>query len=379
LFEMAKQYGSTFRSHWWKDLFKVIFRIFNQSKLPDQLSEKSDWLNTTCNHALYAMVDVITQYFDLIGALLIEDFIAQLLWCVTQENEQLARSGVNCFENLVISNGPKLDDVTWSRICCCINDIFMLTLPNDLLTWNPNVAAQTDELKDTQRLFNCMLVQCIVQLELIHTIDNIVFFPSTTRKEDADLLASAKSIPLNQRDFDENSVDQGMYQYISTAHLLLMVKYLAKSHHFARQFNSNALQRNVLWKAGFRGPVRPNLLKQETQSLACALRILFRLYDDETRRDEWSDVTDKLTELGREALEYYVTLETESHRDAWSPLMLLFLSRVTQLSDDKFETHISRWHQLLCELVSFELKPELRSLLRKIFLRVGQVFKILAP
>lgn len=135
--------------------------------------------------------------------------------------------------------------------------------------------------------------------------------------------------------FSENSVDQGMYQYISTAHLLLMVKYLAKSHHFARQFNSNALQRNVLWKAGFRGPVRPNLLKQETQSLACALRILFRLYDDETRRDEWSDVTDKLTELGREALEYYVTLETESHRDAWSPLMLLFLSRVTQLSDDK--------------------------------------------
>ena len=135
--------------------------------------------------------------------------------------------------------------------------------------------------------------------------------------------------------FSENSVDQGMYQYVSTTHLLLMVKYLAKSHHFARQFNTNAVQRNVLWKAGFRGSVRPNLLKQETQSLACALRILFRLYDDETRRDEWSDVTDKLTELGREALEYYVTLETESHRDAWSPLMLLFLSRVTHLSDDK--------------------------------------------
>lgn len=170
-----------------------------------------------------------------------------------------------------------------------------------------------------------------------------------------------------------------MYQYISTAHLLLMVKYLAKSHHFARQFNTNAVQRNVLWKAGFRGSVRPNLLKQETQSLACALRILFRLYDDETRTDEWSDVADKLTELGREALEYYVTLETESHRDAWSPLMLLFLSRVIQLSDDKFKTHISCWHQLLCELVSFELKPELRSLLRKIFLRVGQVFNILAP
>jgi hypothetical protein len=39
-------------------------------------------------------------------------------------------------------------------------------------------------------------------LELIHTIDNIVFFPSTTRKEDADLLASAKSISTSQRDHD---------------------------------------------------------------------------------------------------------------------------------------------------------------------------------
>ena len=80
LFEMAKQYGSTFRSHWWKDLFKVIFRIFNQSLLPGQLSEKSDRLTTTCNQALYTMVDVITQYFDLIGSLLIDGFIAQLLW-----------------------------------------------------------------------------------------------------------------------------------------------------------------------------------------------------------------------------------------------------------------------------------------------------------
>ncbi|KAK4009871.1 hypothetical protein OUZ56_019014 [Daphnia magna] len=377
LFEMAKQYGSTFRSHWWKDLFKVIFRIFNQSKLPDQLSEKSDWLTTTCNHALYAMVDVITQYFDLIGSLLMDDFIAQLLWCVTQENEQLARSGVNCLENLVISNGPKLGDDSWLRICGCVDKIFHLTLPDALLTWSPHSApAESDNgVKDTQRLFNGLLVQCQVQLELIHTIDNIVFFPSTTRKEDADLLASAKSISASQRDLD---LDQGMFQFMSTEHLLLMVDCLAKSHNFARQFNTNSTQRNVLWKAGFRGPVRPNLLKQETQSLACAMRILFRLYHDEGRQNEWTMVADKLTHLGKDALEYYVTLETESHRDAWSPLMLLFLWKINQLSDEKFKTHISWWHQLLCELVSFELKPELRSLLRKIFLKVGQVFRVIA-
>lgn len=122
---------------------------------------------------------------------------------------------------------------------------------------------------------------------------------------------------------------------MSSQHLLLMVTCLAKSHHFAREFNTNSVQRNVLWKAGFRGPVRPNLLKQETQSLACAMRILFRLYGDEKREPEWNSVAEKLTDIGKQALEYYVTLETESHREAWSPLMLLFLSKIIQLSDEK--------------------------------------------
>jgi brefeldin A-inhibited guanine nucleotide-exchange protein len=160
----------------------------------------------------------MTSSLSFFGNLAVDDALvhqvsmlsACLFRCVTQENEQLARSGVNCLENLVISNGPKLEEATWERICCCINDIFHLTLPQSLLVWNPNAAAQNDELKDTHRLFNSLLVQCLVQLELIHTIDNIVFFPSTTRKEDADLLASAKTsavvIPASHRDLDGISI-----------------------------------------------------------------------------------------------------------------------------------------------------------------------------
>lgn len=83
-----------------------------------------------------------------------------------------------------------------------------------------------------------------------------------------------------------------------------MVDCLSKSHHFARQFNTNSTQRNVLWKAGFRGSVRPHLQKQETQSLACALRILFHLYHEEGRQAEWASVAEKLTSLGKDALEY---------------------------------------------------------------------------
>lgn len=46
--------------------------------------------------------------------------------------------------------------------------------------------------------------------------------------------------------------------------------------------------------AGFKGKSKPNLLKQETSSLACGLRILFRMYMDESRVSAWEEVQQRL-------------------------------------------------------------------------------------
>ena len=43
-----------------------------------------------------------------------------------------------------------------------------------------------------QKLFAGLLIKCVVQLELIQTIDNIVFFPATNKKEDAENMAAAQ-------------------------------------------------------------------------------------------------------------------------------------------------------------------------------------------
>lgn len=53
------------------------------------------------------------------------------------DNEQLARSGTNCLENLVISNGLKFSGETWDKTCQCMVDIFTATIPNALLSWKP--------------------------------------------------------------------------------------------------------------------------------------------------------------------------------------------------------------------------------------------------
>jgi len=41
-----------------------------------------------------------------------------------------------------------------------------------------------------------------------------------------------------------------MYQYLSSDQLLQLLNCLLESHSFAKKFNCNQEQRNILWKAG---------------------------------------------------------------------------------------------------------------------------------
>ena len=46
--------------------------------------------------------------------------------------------------------------------------------------------------------------------------------------------------------------------------------------------------------SGFRGRTRPNLLRQETTSLGCALRILYRMLADGERADDYLVIEERL-------------------------------------------------------------------------------------
>uniref|UniRef100_A0A8C7HFD9 ARF guanine nucleotide exchange factor 1 n=1 Tax=Oncorhynchus kisutch TaxID=8019 RepID=A0A8C7HFD9_ONCKI len=416
MFEVMKTYGHTFEKHWWQDLFRIVFRIFDNMKLPEQQTEKAEWMTTTCNHALYAISDVFTQYFESLSDVLLDDILAQLYWCVQQDNEQLARSGTNCLENVVILNGEKFTPETWDKTCNCMLDIFKTTIPHALLTWRPAgaegdpmtpqdisdrqlclshfyhfyalcnwsvfqpyahylcVCVCSTEIQE-QRLFSALLIKCVVQLELIQTIDNMVFFPATSRKEDAENLAAAQVTAHSLYVLVETQ-DQGMYHYLTSEQLFKLLDCLLESHHFAKAFNANNEQRTTLWKAGFKGKSKPNLLKQETSSLACGLRILFRMYTDDSRQTAWEEVQRQLLNVCSEAVAYFLTLTSESHREAWTNLLLLFLTKVLKISDDRFKAHASRYYPLLCEIMQIDLIPELRSVLRKFYLRIGIVFQI---
>ena len=115
-----------------------------------------------------------------------------------------------------------------------------------------------------------MIIKCVVQLELIQAIDNIVFYPNTSREEDQVLLnfsqvtphsiaflmptiifthlvqsiSSAPALPK------PGGVEQGMFRFLSTAQMFVLLDCLEEAHTFSRTFNLNNEQRTLLMKAG---------------------------------------------------------------------------------------------------------------------------------
>ena len=66
--------------------FDINLQSYSSLELmvPFSFPQKTEWMTTTCNHALYAMMDVFTQYFELLSPVLLDNVLSQLLWCVQQ-------------------------------------------------------------------------------------------------------------------------------------------------------------------------------------------------------------------------------------------------------------------------------------------------------
>lgn len=86
--------------------------------------------------------------------------------------------------------------------------------------------------------------KCAIRLELIRTVDNIVFFPSTSRKEDLEYLTLAQNTMINQNTeiLEQQQEEQGMYSNLSSEHLFMLTDCLLRVHNYTKQYNYALLQ-----------------------------------------------------------------------------------------------------------------------------------------
>ncbi|CAF3655741.1 unnamed protein product [Rotaria socialis] len=238
-----------------------------------------------------------------------------------------------------------------------ISDQQGLNISNRLSS--PTNSIERSKTQSDFHIFQILTIKCIIQLELIQTIDDIVFFPSALN------VSSDQQVLTYFANFDDFRDDHGIYNNMGLDQLLLLVDCVIESHMFARAFNSNHAQRNLLRNAGYRGKAKPNLLTQVTHSIACAFRIIFRMFCDPKRSDSMDTFKRRILKLAHGSLEYYVTLQSESYRcnDNKGPCF-------------RFKYFLGDMYLIVAETVVFDLKPELRYTLREFLLCVGRVFNM---
>jgi len=83
-----------------------------------------------------------------------------------------------------------------------------------------------------------------IRLELILTVDNIVFILSSSRKEDQKYLPLTQKITINQNTeiMEQQQEEQGMYINLSTVHFFVLTDYLLRIHNYTKQYNYTLLQ-----------------------------------------------------------------------------------------------------------------------------------------
>ncbi|CAJ0909150.1 6481_t:CDS:2, partial [Entrophospora sp. SA101] len=155
--------------------------------------------------------------------------------------------------------------------------------------------------------FNGIIVNCLLQILLIDTIDELL-----------------------------NNVI--VYESMPAIHLLIICECLEKSYLFAQKFNDNRDLRVALWKIGFTKQL-PNLLRQETSSASTYFKLLVKMYFDisKDRQEKRTEVQEKLILFCVQVFEHYNSFNPESQKrniNAWTPIITEILNVFNNLKDN---------------------------------------------
>lgn len=352
MFEIMKTHGKDFRPEWWKDLFEIVFRIFDPSKMDDHRSDKREWMSTTCNHAMLSVVEVFTQFFTQLSVYALPMIYKQFGVFIRQQNEQLARCTISCLESLISQNGERFTESMWEQTIELIRELFAATLPKSLLTWEPpssNGIVSEDRTNGSDALFTEQIVFCVVQNELVEAVSRIVL---------GDLRESTKSLQA-----------EGLFTQMSPQLLLSICDALAESHKLAKQFNDNNGQRTLLWKAGLRGSSKPNLINQETRSLSAMLAIILRLLYDLRAKEIAEQISLRVLEVVSLALNGYGEAESDTRRTAYGPVICELLKECRDLPTQLLPVLGPEFPLKLCDLVVTAEGLTMRRLLSNLLKR----------
>ena len=129
--------------------------------------------------------------------------------------------------------------------------------------------------------------------------------------------------------------------------------------------------------------VVPLVVKQETESLKCALEILLDLYVEKSSlsKDYDSDLTEaKLLNVLSDVLVYFLAITSKSQQESWTTLLTLTFDNLSNMPEEKFRITVPVLYSHICDILSVQtLAQDLRMALCKVLKRVGTVYAVVPP
>lgn len=278
-------------------------------------------MNTTCNHALYAMTDVFNQFFEKLAPVLLPQMLSQFKWCLRQDNDQLSRSAVACIENLIVTNRPLMSDAVEGSVVEFLGDAVLVTVT-------------TNESKKSG-------VQ--VHLEILSAVRRIV---------------TEQNFLSSKANLDESATDH--YDKLMVLVDSLLVSFASGRESIDKAFDA-----------------LPLLIKQETQSYKSALDILLALYHDKQNHDNQGRTETRILGLLGDGLAYFLVTSLKSQRDAWSDLLAEVFEEILNFPDSKFRVTVAVLYEGICDVLAVPtVSKEFRLVLCKVLKRVGTMYGI---
>lgn len=317
----------------------------------------------TCFAALTALVRLIEAQLEPLSFLL-DDVLKMIENCIQQDNEAVARIGVEGFKQLLLLTGTKLSPESWQKVTASILQLFRRSLPTQLM------CVELSNSGDGQLPFRKeeVVIQCVVQLLLI--------------------------------DMLQDTVAQH-YEHIPPVGIVTVLDALQRSFEFAQEFNQQIELRQTLKRRGFMQEMRqlPGLLKQEREALSCSLKILFQVQSDARMQESQhaSQSVERLMSLCSTVLRNYVAKEqllqeqteapaepttegaarereaaaVETEREVMGLVPIIsevVLQGLKQLQADRFARYAPELFPLLCQLTavtSREVRVMVRDVLKE--------------
>lgn len=131
LFEILETHGMDFQSDWWKDLFDIVLRVFDPSKVDDFGDDKQEWMSTTCSYAIPKVVEIFTKYFSRLDDSTVSIVYKHFGIFIRQESAEMSKSAICCLESLISRNGERFTESMWEQTLALIENLLSSSLSSE--------------------------------------------------------------------------------------------------------------------------------------------------------------------------------------------------------------------------------------------------------